>query len=132
MYTTDPSINTLIGRSVEYIGAKLHLFVLLLYGLNIEHRKLLVSRFPKCGLPFTFKIDKRYQEICQDYKNQQNCSNIKFIRQCLRYKENRPCFGKLIRLLVPFYVLFVINQKSEIKNNVQVVSQSPCLLGHPV
>ena len=31
MYITDHSINYLIGRSVVYIGAKLHLFVLLLY-----------------------------------------------------------------------------------------------------
>ena len=35
MYTTDRSINKLIGRLVVYILAELHLFFLLLYGMSL-------------------------------------------------------------------------------------------------
>ena len=31
-----------------------------------------------------------------------------------------------------FYALYVVYQLSEIKDDIEVVSQFPCLLGHPV
>ena len=43
-------------------------------------------------------------------------------------KKGRPHFGKLIR----FNAFYVIYQLSEIKDDIQVVSKFPCLLGHPV
>ena len=64
--------------------------------------------------------------------NQQNCSNVSYFGQFERYKKGRPHSGKVIRLSIFFYALYVICQFSEIKDDIQVVSQLLCLLGHPV
>ena len=47
-------------------------------------------------------------------------------------KKGRLHFGKLIRLKSFIDALNVIYQLSEIKDDIDVVSQFPCLLRHPV
>ena len=48
------------------------------------------------------------------------------------YKEGRPHFRKLIRPSTFFNAFYVIYKLSEIKDDMKVVSQLPCLFGHPV
>ena len=47
----------------------------------------------------------------------------------LKLHGRRPHFGKLSTF---FDALYAIYQLSEIKDDIQAVSQFPCLLGHPV
>ena len=67
-----------------------------------------------------------------------NLSRLKFIEnqqtvQMFNISVNfKDYFGKVIRLSIFFYVHSVIYQLLEIKDDIQVVSQFPCLLGHPV
>ena len=56
-------------------------------------------------------------------KNQQNCKNVKKVDHILESPLDIQSY---------FDSLYVISQLSQIKDDIQVVSQFPCLLGHPV
>ena len=60
--------------------------------------------------------------IFQFIRSQQNCSNVKYLRQFFRYKEGSLDFQ------FSFDKLYVIYQLWEIKDDIQVVFQFPCLL----
>ena len=59
--------------------------------------------------------------------------NILNPRQFLSYKKGADHFMNSSRDGQPcFYIFFAMQQILEIKDDFQVVSQFPCLLGHPV
>ena len=70
----------------------------------------------------------------QFIKNQENCSNVQYLRKIERYNEGRPHFGILIRSSI-FFFWCILCHLSIIENqidDIQVVSQFTCLMGHPV
>ena len=57
MYTTDHSINKFIGRSVVYIWAKLHLFVLLLYATTDYNLQYMITTGSHGTFEFPSRVD---------------------------------------------------------------------------
>ena len=88
--------------------------------------KTTVSGFPKCGLPFFHLQNWRwYFSRFQLIKKQQKC-----LISPSNFYDPRKVDHILERLEVQsfFNALYVIYQLSEIKDDIQVVSQFPCLL----